>query len=43
LVEYAIYTGEGHGFRHTGSLRDLYTRTESFLGKHNVARVSLTN
>jgi dipeptidyl aminopeptidase/acylaminoacyl peptidase len=43
FVEYAIYTGEGHGFRHTGSLRDLYTRTENFLGKHNVARVSLTN
>src|SRR3972149_6190412 len=25
-VEYAIYWGEGHGFRHTGSRRDLYTR-----------------
>jgi dipeptidyl aminopeptidase/acylaminoacyl peptidase len=44
FVEYAAYTGEGHGFRHTGSLRDLYTRVEAFLARHNAGRpVSLTN
>jgi dipeptidyl aminopeptidase/acylaminoacyl peptidase len=42
-VEYAIYWGEGHGFRHTGSERDLYTRTEAFLSEHNVKKVPLTN
>jgi dipeptidyl aminopeptidase/acylaminoacyl peptidase len=42
-VEYAIYWGEGHGFRHTGSLRDLYTRTEAFLAKHNARKVPLTD
>ena len=42
-VEYAIYWGEGHGFRHTGSRRDLYTRIEAFLTKHNVRNVPLTN
>ena len=43
VVDYAIYWGEGHGFRHTGSLRDLYTRTERFLNAHNVKRARLTN
>jgi len=42
-VEYAIYWGEGHGFRHTGSRRDLYTRIEAFLTKHNVRNVPLTD
>jgi dipeptidyl aminopeptidase/acylaminoacyl peptidase len=42
-VDYAIYWGEGHGFRHIGSLRDLYTRTERFLNAHNVRRAVLTN
>ena len=36
-VEYDGYVGEGHGFRHTGSLRDLYTRVEAFLTKYNGA------
>jgi dipeptidyl aminopeptidase/acylaminoacyl peptidase len=34
-AEFAIYTGEGHGFRHVGSLRDLYQRVESFLRRYN--------
>ena len=38
FVEYAAYTGEGHGFRHTGSLRDLYMRVEAFLARHNTGR-----
>jgi dipeptidyl aminopeptidase/acylaminoacyl peptidase len=42
-VEYAIYWGEGHGFRHVGSLRDLYTRTEAFLSRHNERKVPLTD
>ncbi len=42
-VDYAIYWGEGHGFRHTGSLRDLYTRTAAFLARHNVAAALPTN
>lgn len=42
-VEYVIYWGEGHGFRHTGSARDLYTRTEAFLSRHNGGRVQTTN
>jgi dipeptidyl aminopeptidase/acylaminoacyl peptidase len=42
-VEYAIYWGEGHGFRHTGSLRDLYARTEAFLNKHNGSKVQTIN
>ena len=42
-VEYAIYWGEGHGFRSVGSQRDLYTRTEAFLKAHNVPRGQTTN
>jgi dipeptidyl aminopeptidase/acylaminoacyl peptidase len=43
-VEYVAYTGEGHGFRHTGSLRDLYERVEAFLTKYNRAvRPARTN
>jgi dipeptidyl aminopeptidase/acylaminoacyl peptidase len=42
-VEYVIYWGEGHGFRHTGSQRDLYTRTEAFLNQYNVRPVQTTN
>jgi dipeptidyl aminopeptidase/acylaminoacyl peptidase len=34
-VEYVAYVGEGHGFRHTGSLRDLYTRVDAFLMSYN--------
>jgi dipeptidyl aminopeptidase/acylaminoacyl peptidase len=34
-VEYAAYVGEGHGFKHTGSLRDLYDRVDAFLAKYN--------
>jgi dipeptidyl aminopeptidase/acylaminoacyl peptidase len=34
-VDYAAYVGEGHGFRHAGSLRDLYGRVDSFFTKHN--------
>ena len=29
------YVGEGHGFRHVGSERDLYNRTLAFLNKYN--------
>ncbi|HTK29266.1 MAG TPA: S9 family peptidase, partial [Vicinamibacterales bacterium] len=36
-AEYVAYTGEGHGFRHTGSLRDLYERVAAFLAKYNGA------
>jgi dipeptidyl aminopeptidase/acylaminoacyl peptidase len=43
VVDYAIYWGEGHGFRHIGSLRDLYARTEAFLNTHNARRPALTN
>jgi dipeptidyl aminopeptidase/acylaminoacyl peptidase len=43
-AEYVAYTGEGHGFRHTGSLRDLYERVEAFLAKYNrAARPATTN
>jgi dipeptidyl aminopeptidase/acylaminoacyl peptidase len=38
VVEYVAYTGEGHGFRHTGSQRDLYVRVEAFLAAHNRGR-----
>ncbi len=34
-VEYVAYVGEGHGFRHTGSLEDLYDRVDAFLAKYN--------
>jgi dipeptidyl aminopeptidase/acylaminoacyl peptidase len=34
-AEYVAFTGEGHGFRHTGSLRDLYERVDAFLRKYN--------
>jgi dipeptidyl aminopeptidase/acylaminoacyl peptidase len=34
-VEYDAYVGEGHGFRHTGSLRDLYDRVDAFLARYN--------
>lgn len=32
---YVAYTGEGHGFRSTGSLRDLYSRVLDFLAERN--------
>jgi len=32
---YVGYTGEGHGFRQIGSVRDLYQRVERFLHEHN--------
>jgi dipeptidyl aminopeptidase/acylaminoacyl peptidase len=41
-VEYVAYVGEGHGFRHTGSLRDLYDRTWAFLSTHNRAQGTVT-
>ena len=31
---YVAYVGEGHGFRHTGSVRDLYQRVEEHLSRH---------
>ncbi|HEX5474096.1 MAG TPA: S9 family peptidase [Vicinamibacterales bacterium] len=34
-VEYVAYTGEGHGFRGIGSLRDMYERTLAFLNAVN--------
>ncbi len=34
-VEYVAYVGEGHGFRHTGSLQDLYDRVDGFMSKVN--------
>ena len=34
-VEYLTYIGEGHGYRHIGSLRDLYYRVDNFLTKYN--------
>jgi dipeptidyl aminopeptidase/acylaminoacyl peptidase len=34
-VEYVSFVGEGHGFRHTGSLRDEYERVDAFLAKYN--------
>jgi dipeptidyl aminopeptidase/acylaminoacyl peptidase len=34
-VDYIAYVGEGHGFRHTGSLRDLYERVDAFLQQFN--------
>jgi dipeptidyl aminopeptidase/acylaminoacyl peptidase len=34
-VEYVGYVGEGHGFRHTGSLQDLYDRVDGFLSTVN--------
>ena len=37
-VDFAAYVGEGHGFRHTGSERDLYNRVTAFLGKYNTGR-----
>ena len=43
IVEYVMYWGEGHGFRHTGSQRDLYSRTEAFLTKYNVRKASPTD
>ena len=33
-VEYKIYKGEGHGFRKTENLLDMYTRINKFLKKH---------
>ena len=35
IVDYVAYTGEGHGFRHIGSLRDLYHRVDAFLTRYN--------
>jgi dipeptidyl aminopeptidase/acylaminoacyl peptidase len=34
-ASYAEYTGEGHGFRQIGSVRDLYQRVERFFHEHN--------
>jgi dipeptidyl aminopeptidase/acylaminoacyl peptidase len=34
-VEYVAYVGEGHGFKHTGSLQDLYDRVDAFLATFN--------
>jgi dipeptidyl aminopeptidase/acylaminoacyl peptidase len=34
-VEYVAYVGEGHGFKHTGSLQDLYDRVDAFLARFN--------
>jgi dipeptidyl aminopeptidase/acylaminoacyl peptidase len=34
-ASYVEYTGEGHGFRQVGSVRDLYERVERFLHEHN--------
>jgi dipeptidyl aminopeptidase/acylaminoacyl peptidase len=42
-VDYVAYIGEGHGFRHTGSQRDLYTRVDSFLLRYNDRRATQTN
>jgi len=33
-ADYFAYIGEGHGFRHTGSLRDLYQRVEAHFRRH---------
>jgi dipeptidyl aminopeptidase/acylaminoacyl peptidase len=41
-VEYVAYVGEGHGFRHTGSLRDLYDRVAAFLAAFNGPRDART-
>jgi len=38
-VQYVAYVGEGHGFRHTGSERDLFNRVTSFLTEYNGPRV----
>jgi len=37
-ASFAIYTGEGHGFRHVGSERDLFVRVTDFLRRHNGPR-----
>jgi dipeptidyl aminopeptidase/acylaminoacyl peptidase len=34
-VDFVAYVGEGHGFKHVGSERDLYNRTLAFLSKYN--------
>ncbi|MBM3779139.1 MAG: S9 family peptidase [Acidimicrobiia bacterium] len=34
-ASYVAYTGEGHGFRQIGSVRDLYQRVERFFREHN--------
>jgi dipeptidyl aminopeptidase/acylaminoacyl peptidase len=34
-ASYVEYTGEGHGFRQVGSVRDLYQRVERFFHEHN--------
>jgi dipeptidyl aminopeptidase/acylaminoacyl peptidase len=34
-VDYVAFIGEGHGFQHTGSLRDQFHRMIEFLTKHN--------
>ena len=34
-ASYVAYTGEGHGFRQVGSVRDLYQRVERFFHEHN--------
>jgi dipeptidyl aminopeptidase/acylaminoacyl peptidase len=41
-VNYVAYVGEGHGFRHTGSLRDLYDRVWTFLSTYNAEQSATT-
>ncbi len=41
-VEYVAFVGEGHGFRHTGSLRDLYDRVGAFLTRYNGPKDAVT-
>ena len=33
-AQYVAFVGEGHGFRHVGSQRDLYERAEAFFARH---------
>jgi dipeptidyl aminopeptidase/acylaminoacyl peptidase len=42
-VEYVAFVGEGHGFRHTGSQRDLYDRVAVFLAWYNGSKAVVTN
>ncbi len=42
-VEYVAYIGEGHGFTHTGSLRDQYNRMVAFLTEHNGVHTDSTD
>lgn len=42
-VEYVAFVGEGHGFRHTGSQRDLYDRVGAFLARYNRPTAAVTS